>query len=135
MDTRGYSRPPWAERRPVRYANGYENVNEGPHGQAAVAQDTVPTGRRAWIASMWIEVTRHSVYTTLGECWAEIDPGQGTMLQCRIVANTVGAQSHWGFTDAGFIEEGQTIMAVTVDADVGGTVDYHLNYQLVYYDK
>lgn len=123
------ARPIYYDRAPVPTVIAY-NATVGPHGQTTRASYTVPTGKKAFIESLFAFVQRAAAATAAGNQFGIIGYTPASAAYADIAApvvnsNTVGTSQALTLTNFGMMAAGDAIFLQTVDNSTGGT-GWHL---------
>ena len=130
----GGPRLEWYDRNPIMQQANYGPSLFGPHSETVRATYTVPTGKKAFLASMDLGAERHAASTTDGVWQIFIVAGAAEVVRAFSEDSTVYARVHKSLSQAGIILAGQDISLRTSDVSTGGTVLYAGGWNIVEFD-
>ena len=123
------ARPIYYDRAAVPKVLAY-NATVAPHGQTTRASYTVPTGKKAFIESLFAFIQRASAATAAGNQFGIIGytPSGGAYADIAapvVQSNALGTSQALTLTNFGMMVAGDVIFLQTVDNSTGGT-GWHL---------
>ncbi len=105
-----------------------------PHASTARGSYTVPTGRKAFVASYNVEVSRETVATTLGRARVqELVAGTQTVV-VSLFDNTVGARQVSSPSGGHVSLTGNIVSITDDDGSTAGTVTFVADVGIVEFD-
>lgn len=129
------SRPAYYDRNPTIGHISYEDVGIGPHSETIRGTYTVPTGKKAVIESIWIEITRFEVATSAGRTFGRVMYSTDgavwkSIARAEVVDRTMFAKATFYGQNLGILDTGQSLRFTTFDGSTGGYCSYAIIVKL-----
>ncbi len=110
-----------------------------PHGETERWSYTVPSGKRAYIETLFLYVRRTSVATTVGyaNVYVRYLPAGGSqvlLLMAELYDNNMGANAIQHGTQFGLINPGDKLLAITRDTSMGGVINPTVSAKIIEFD-
>jgi len=125
------ARPEWYDRNASQAGIAYGATNVAPHVITSRASYTVPSGKKAFITAVQLDVRRRVAATTLGTVLARLNLAGGTGFVALHENNTVDSRRSIETSIGSILLAGQTIELQTQDISTGGAMDYTLSVVIV----
>jgi hypothetical protein len=136
---RAVARPDYYDRNPVQKIYSFETVEEPPHAATDRISYTCPSGKKAMVELLHMELTRWTAATTLN--WAEVfcllKPSGGDLEElCHIYfySNTPNDSKTWDSGTPILLLPGDQIVLGTCDESTGGSFHYNLSAKIVEFE-
>lgn len=127
-------------RNPVVRTAEYDAQGVSPHAATTRNTYTVPTGKLAYVESLYCLVVRITAATAASRVGAvcNLDPSGGEpavdIIRALLLTNAVGDNHGVVLASGGYLAAGDVLTLVTSDASTGGTVDYQVTRKLTEFE-
>lgn len=139
FQTTQIARPDFWDRNPSMSNTNFTANGIAPHVSTVRASFTVPVKRKAWLDMLWLRMGRSNVAGTgsFYQIVATYTPSGGPaapLIYIFSTSNVAGTFTETVAPALGFLNTGDLLALTTVDASVGGTVDYQASQKVTSFD-
>lgn len=131
-------RAEWYDRNAAPQPKTYAANNVAPHVATQRWSYTVPSGKKAWLESLFLFVIRQTAATAAGRSGCAITVTQDALmvnlLNNEFTDNTVNHLKDMFATNFGILVAGNVVTGWTFDESTGGTMGYTIAAKLTQFD-
>lgn len=139
FQTTQIARPTYYDRNAATALVGFSLGGVAPHGTTVRAGYTVPTNKKSFLDSLWMDIIRDGATATFGTVLVRLNyspfgGGAAIMFQTFQNQGTALVESQTVLPQFGYMSPGDSFTLTTSDASIGGTNAFNVNAKKTEFD-